>query len=124
VQPTHSGVHGAGKIYAGGLGALHRRSELRILGSVDELEAHRVELSGEYDIGRRAELREALAMIAGSATIDLSKVTYGDSTFLQELSNVKRRLGEGVTITLAGPSGNIRRLLSIVAFDALFRITE
>lgn len=84
-----------------------------------------IKLDGEYDLSRKKELESIFASLAadGPATIDLSNVSYVDSTFLHVLVALHFRL-KGHVVTLAGASSAIRRLLSIVNFDRLFRITE
>lgn len=83
----------------------------------------RVKLAGEYDFYRRGELRAALGGIDGSCTIELSCVTFGDSSFIAELAAVKNRLN-GATVTLAGADKNMRRLLDVVGFSTLFRMVD
>src|SRR5581483_7186728 len=87
-------------------------------------EDFRASLFGEYDAGRREELRAALEPLQGACTIDLSEVTYCDSFFLQELILLKKRLAAGAKITLQAPSAAVKRLLEIVGFDRLFHIVE
>lgn len=82
-----------------------------------------IKLEGEYDIWRQQELQAALATIDGSARVDLSRVTYGDSSFLQEFVRLKKRL-DGATVTLAGANQNVRRLLTIAGFDKIFEIVD
>ncbi len=85
----------------------------------------RVELEGEYDVARRSEVVSLFTAIPadGPVIIDLSKVTYLDSLFMQELILLNRRLGK-LPITLVGANPNIRRLLQIVGFDQLFQIGD
>jgi len=85
----------------------------------------RVELSGEYDLSRKEELGLLFAALPvdRSAVIDLSRVTYVDSTFLHELAALHCRLKEQV-VALVGASSAIRRVLGIMGFDRLFRIAE
>lgn len=89
------------------------------------LESHRLELDGEYDLTRRDELTFLFAAIPDNApaVIDLSRVSYVDSTFLHVLASLHFRLkAHGVTLT--GANASIRRLLSIVKFDQLFSIAD
>jgi anti-sigma B factor antagonist len=85
----------------------------------------RIELSGEYDLNRKEELGLLFATLPadGRAVIDLSRVTYVDSTFLHELVSLHLRLKEH-GVTLVGANSAIRRVLDIVGFDQLFRIAE
>ena len=85
----------------------------------------RIELNGEYDISQQhsvASLFEALRP-DGPAVIDLTKVTYVDSSFLAELVKLRRRFKEHV-ITLVGAKDNVLRVLQIVSFDRLFEVRE
>ena len=85
--------------------------------------AHSVKLEGEYDLARREELATLFSSVSahGPATVDMSGVTYVDSSFLHELARLHFRLN-GNVITLTGTSAAMRRLLSIVNFDQLFSI--
>lgn len=84
-----------------------------------------VELSGEYDLSRKAELASLFESLAGDdpVVIDLAKVSYLDSTMLNELSLFRLRNQER-QITLRGANENIRRILRLVKFDTLFRVTD
>jgi anti-anti-sigma factor len=84
-----------------------------------------VRLIGEYDIARREELARAFQSVNNGdpLLIDMSEVSYVDSTFLNELAALRltdrRRL-----ITLAGVSQHVARLLKTVSFDRLFVLIE
>ncbi len=84
-----------------------------------------VELSGEYDLSRRQELALLFESLQGDdpVVIDLAKVSYLDSTMLNELSIFRSRNRER-QITLRGANENIRRILRLVDFDSLFNVTE
>ena len=84
-----------------------------------------VELAGEYDLSRKAEVGALFESLEGNEplVIDLAKVTYLDSTLLNELSVLRRRNHER-QITLRGANANIRRILNLVNFGALFRIAD
>jgi anti-sigma B factor antagonist len=83
-----------------------------------------VALSGEFDIARTLELREAvLTPLADQAAVvvDLSGVTFFDSTSLRSLLEVRNALlARGTTITLTNPHRNIARLFRVTGTDALF----
>lgn len=85
--------------------------------------AHSIELVGDYDLSRKAELESLFDSLSadGPATIDLTRVDYVDSTFRHVLATLHFRLG-GYGVTLIGASDSIRRLLGIVRFDQLFHI--
>jgi anti-anti-sigma factor len=82
---------------------------------------HVIELAGEYDIARKHEVAAAFASIANGTpvTIDMSRVTYVDSTFLSELAAMRMRAKE-LQVTLVGVKPNIARILQIVRLDRFF----
>lgn len=86
---------------------------------------NRIELQGEYDLSRKEEVNALFATLStdSPATIDLSRVTYADSTILHELAMLNNRL-KGQLITLTGAIPSVRRLLEVVKFDQLFRIVD
>lgn len=88
-------------------------------------ETQRIELDGEYDLSRREELSLLFAALPDTTptVIDLSRVTYVDSTFLRELASLHFRFKEN-RVTLVGANSSIRRLLGLVQFDQLFCIAE
>jgi len=83
-----------------------------------------VALSGEFDIARTLELRDAvLTPLAdqSAVVVDLSGVTFFDSTSLRSLLEVRKALlARGATITLTNPHPNIARLFRITGTDAVF----
>jgi HptB-dependent secretion and biofilm anti anti-sigma factor len=83
----------------------------------------RVELEGEYDISRRDELASLFSSLEGDGPIvvDMTKVSYIDSTILHELSMLRAR-DRGREITLLGSSANVRRILKVASFDRIFEI--
>lgn len=83
-----------------------------------------VRLTGEYDIARREELATLFQSVNGAdpLLIDMTDVSYVDSTFLNELATL--RLSDAArSITIAGVSEHVARLLKTVSFDQLFLIT-
>lgn len=84
----------------------------------------RVTLMGEYDLSRKAEVAELFGSINGqsSVVIDLSDVTYIDSTILGALA-LLRQQDLKRSIQLAGANRHIRRLLLVVGFDRIFDLT-
>jgi anti-anti-sigma factor len=84
----------------------------------------RIELEGEYDLSRKAELAALFASIGGDdpLIIDMAKVSYLDSTVLHELLQLRSSHRER-QITLAGVNSNVRRILDIVDFERLFQIS-
>ncbi len=83
-----------------------------------------IKLDGEYDLRRKDEVAGLFGSVDGesSVVIDMTTVTFIDSTFLRELSTLRRRDGAR-SIKLAGANDHVRRVLKIVNFDELFDIT-
>jgi len=86
-----------------------------------EASLHLIELRGELDLSNAPALRASLGEAPGPAVVDLSGVTYIDSTALYELALLRRRVG---SVVLVVPSPQIRRTLEIVGFAKTFRIVE
>ena len=81
---------------------------------------HHLMLSGEYDIARREELTDLFRSIDGGPVImDMTEVSYIDSTFLAELATMRFRLN-GSSVTLVGVQPNIARVLQIAKLDRFF----
>ncbi|MEU2507375.1 STAS domain-containing protein [Streptomyces sp. NPDC007863] len=79
---------------------------------------------GEFDRDTlpclRAALDDAYAAEAERIALDLSGVTFGDSSFLDELLEARGRPGR---LVLAGPfTGQIRRLLELTGTDGVFAL--
>jgi anti-anti-sigma factor len=80
-----------------------------------------VTLSGELDLYRAPAVRESLARVEGPVVVDLSRVSYIDSSLLNELARLRRRVGD---VALVVTSPQVRRILDIVGFDRTFRVVE
>jgi anti-anti-sigma factor len=80
-----------------------------------------IALTGELDLSNAPLLRASLSGAAGPAVVDLSGVTYLDSSALYEFALLRRRVG---SVVLVVPSPQIRRTLEIVGFAKTFRIIE
>jgi anti-anti-sigma factor len=77
-------------------------------------------LIGELDVATVPALEDAFASLAGDGpvTLDLSELTFIDSSGLHAIVQFASSLdGEG-PLTLAHPSENVLRLLEIVKLDA------
>jgi anti-anti-sigma factor len=87
--------------------------------------ARRVVLEGEYDLTRKAEIAALFQALDGDGEliIDLTNVTYLDSTILDQLALLRHR-SEQRSITLAGASDHIRHIFQIVGFDRIFRTAD
>ncbi len=80
-----------------------------------------ITLRGELDLSNVAEMRLSFAGVHGPAVVDLSAVTYLDSTALYELGALRKRVGN---VVLVAPSPQIRRTLEIVGFTKIFDIVD
>lgn len=82
----------------------------------------RVALDGEYDLSRKEEVASLFARLApdGPAVVDMSSVSYIDSTFLHELALLHFRFKDH-SVTLINVQPNVKRILDLVKFDRLFR---
>ena len=85
----------------------------------------RIELHGEYDLSRKEELAAFLASVSGKkpVVLDVTRVTYVDSSFLNELGMLRSRL-KNARITLQGAKPQLRRVLSLLGFDTLFELLD
>jgi anti-anti-sigma regulatory factor len=85
----------------------------------------RIVLEGEYDLTQKAAVALLFGELQadGPAIIDLTKVTYVDSSFLNELAVLRARLKEHA-ITLVGATGSVMRVLKLVEFDKLFHLVD
>jgi anti-anti-sigma factor len=88
-------------------------------------QARRIVLEGEWDLSRKDELKRILDAVPADEplAIDLQKVTFADSSFLSALAMLRRRFQE-VPITLLGPQTGLKRILTMMQFDRIFRILE
>jgi anti-anti-sigma factor len=87
--------------------------------------SRRIEFDGEYDLSQREQIAALFDGLGadGPVIIDLTKVTYIDSTFLHELAALRLRFKER-SITLTGANANIKRILKVVKFDRLFALAD
>ncbi|MFI8320689.1 STAS domain-containing protein [Streptomyces sp. NPDC085529] len=83
-------------------------------------------VTGEFDRDTLPCLRDALGDVDGEqrecVLLDLSGVTFGDSSFLNELLETHRRAARLVVV---GPfTGQIRRLFELTGADRVLEIAE
>jgi anti-sigma B factor antagonist len=88
----------------------------------------RLALHGDIDLTDRALLDDALDQVTAfppcPLTVDLVAVTFFGSAGLALLAELHRHAaGAGHSVTLAGPSPLVRRVLEICGFDRVFTIT-
>src|SRR5689334_8606128 len=85
-----------------------------------------VRLSGEIDIAMRDEVLaklEAAAKQSDIVDVDLSTVTYADSTALGLLIGLRNQLRErGGKVRLISPTARVLRLLELAGLDRVFEI--
>ena len=86
-----------------------------------------VELSNDLDLDARGPLRRAFARLVDApiAVIDLTHVTYADTTLLSAIILLaKRRASCGNTVlpNLIGTSAPLRRLLALTHVDRLVNV--
>jgi anti-sigma B factor antagonist len=82
--------------------------------------------AGEIDIATAPQLKSRLVGLLGEGfsrlVVDLSEVSYLDSTGLGVLVAFSRRLPEDGEVALAQPPGAVSRLLEITGLDATFAV--
>lgn len=88
----------------------------------------KLRLAGEYDISRREELEQLLAPAYGAraAVIDVSDVTYFDSTALTCLIRLRKRMMEGgsANIRIVGAKPQIRRIFTLTNLERVFELED
>jgi anti-sigma B factor antagonist len=89
----------------------------------------RVRLSGEVDMARAGELRAILQEFrknpAKDAEVDMSAVTFADTTALSMLLRVHAAAyRRGGTVTLVRPPDSFVRVLAITCLAPLFRVVD
>ena len=87
-----------------------------------------VRLQGEIDLYNTSALKEALAEALERGprrlVVDLSGVTFIDSTGLGALVEAKQQLGGADGLALAAPGLEARRALQISGLDRVFAVHE
>jgi anti-sigma B factor antagonist len=87
-----------------------------------------VRLAGELDLYNTPAVKEALADALGRTAarlvIDLSDVTFIDSTALGALVEARKQLGSGDRFALAAPGLEARRALEVSGLDQHFAVHE
>jgi anti-sigma B factor antagonist len=86
-----------------------------------------ITVSGELDYHTGPQLRACLddAPCQSGLVLDLSGITYCDSTGVSVLAHAYRRTeAAGTMLALAGPAPEVFRLLSLTGLDRFFRSYE
>ena len=86
-------------------------------------------LTGEIDASNAStistQVEQALAGGAPAIVVDLSDVTFFDSTGLGALIAARTSCGDGGTaLSLRAPSPQVRRILDLTATASLFPLTD
>jgi anti-anti-sigma factor len=92
--------------------------ELRIEYSAED---STLKLSGELDLATRGRLREAVeAWVSpnGGLTLDLSDLTFADSSGLQEIIDIAIRM-DSQPLVLRDPPASFRKLLRITGVEQM-----
>jgi anti-sigma B factor antagonist len=83
-------------------------------------------LAGEMDLDRADAVRDSLAAAAASGecrylNVDVSEVTFIDSYALGALMSARNTAAAaGVTLTLAAPSGPVRKAIEVTGLSDVF----
>jgi anti-sigma B factor antagonist len=86
-----------------------------------------VRARGEIDAATCDDLSGVLTTAVGSrgdVELDVSGVTFIDSSGLRALVLAQQQLAEGRTLYLRKPDATFRRLLGITGLDELFSVVE
>jgi anti-sigma B factor antagonist len=98
-----------------------------VVGLAERGDALVLSLAGELDLADAPALREALRRAVERASkrlvVDLTQVTFVDSTILGALVEARSALG-GDAFALAAPGLEVRRALEISGLDRHFRVYE
>lgn len=79
-------------------------------------------LAGELDLSTVEELSAALNELVpegGRIVLDVSELSFMDSTGLRVLLDVATRLREGGTVVLRGPQDQVRRVIEISGVESV-----
>ena len=103
-----------------------RPGKARITTSHPDSETVTVTVAGELDLATAPQLRLALHRLVRAGVrnllIDLSAVTFIDSTALSVLVATDRALPAGAALVLVGPSSAVLRTISVAGLDGVFAI--
>ena len=97
------------------------RGRLRIVTSPANGTESVVRLEGELDLATAASLRDAIDELDGRVVVDLSGVTFTDSTGLAALISARgRALQDGGSLRVQRATGQTRALLERTGMLAIF----
>jgi len=88
-----------------------------------------LELRGEVDIYRRADLRKALEALedADIAVVDITKVTYSDLTLINGLVHLKKQMSARratSVVRLVGAKPNLVRIFEVTNLAPTFEFCD
>jgi len=87
-----------------------------------------VRLAGELDLYNAAEVGAAVEQAAqgapGRLVVDLTEVSFVDSTALGTLFEAKRGLQQSIRFLLAAPSDDVRRALEVSGLESHFAVHD
>jgi anti-anti-sigma factor len=78
-------------------------------------------LRGDLDVFSSSRMRDALAVLAEPAVIDMTGVRQVDAAALGVLASAARQVGVG-NLTLIVARGNLARVIKMVGFHSLCRV--
>jgi anti-sigma B factor antagonist len=81
-------------------------------------------LAGDLDVATVSTLLDAVGAAGpfeGDVVIDLSELTFMDSTGLRALVTISKDLPEGGKLVIAGASSQVRKLMDLVRADLFDR---
>jgi anti-sigma B factor antagonist len=82
-----------------------------------------VRVSGEIDLATAPSLRECLAALVGDVVVDLTEVSFVDSSAIALLiAEHKRRVTAGATLVLTGSSPMALRAFEITGVDQVLNL--
>jgi anti-sigma B factor antagonist len=85
-------------------------------------------VEGELDLSSAPELKWALAEVQSSGprhvVVDLSRVSFIDSTALGVLVGAQRSLRPGVRLAIACTEENVMRIFELTGLDGMFEIVS
>ena len=86
--------------------------------TVEDGAATTIRLAGELELASAHQLRGVLRDVAGDATLDLSDLTFLDSSGMSVLLGAHRRFeAEGRTLRLVGMSSSVRRAVHLAGLE-------
>lgn len=91
--------------------------------------AHVVVFAGEYDLANKEGLRRELRRLESSddLVLDLTEVTFIDSTFISELMSLERarQAKNFARVTIASPAKSVvRRLFELTGVNSIVGLVE